>query len=170
MADQRDLFDGTYFSTAIFLILESFVLYFIAKLFNKFVTFIFRKKNHVVVDNNKYGDAIERELRKTQEQILYDYLHETYWKQKYKDKISYKEKLSVDDLKPVLRISKSDRKIHIVYSKKSLWKLAFSEKLEAGANEKFGFIFKGLKSWCIEETRGRFANVMQDLLEFRQVY
>lgn len=113
-------------------------------------------------NNNKNNDG---ELCDVRLSVFINYLNRAYWKHTAHPVAN---EYTRDNLKPVMRLSKSRRKIHIVYSKNTLMKLAFSSNLNRGVNERFAFIFKGLKSWSVDETRGRFSDVMQDLLEFRQ--
>lgn len=173
-----DIFDEAFAVNGIILLAESCLIYLFVVLLHTLMRCcksLKSSKKHVAESNikneYKYGDAhVNKEDQRNLEKYFYDYLYNTYWASKHERlPQSNDRKLNVSNLKPVLRVTKTERKIHCVYSKKTLWNLAFSERLEDGNNEKFGFIFKGLKSWCVEETQGRFANVMQDLLEFRQV-
>ena len=167
--------DETYITTLIFIAVNSFIIavtfYFVTSLFN----FLARhnqnsEKTHVPCANeNKYGSEKNKEYGYHLQQTLYSYLHNKYWKVKHEFSSPKAKELTEDDLKPVLRIYDKERKIHIIYSKKTVWDLAFSEKVESGASEKFAFIFKGLKPWSVEETKGRFDNVLDDLFQFRQV-
>ena len=167
--------DETYITTLIFISVNSFIIavtfYFVTSLFNFFARHNQNsEKTHVPCANeNKYGSEKDKEYRYHLQQTLYSYLHKNYWKAKHEFNSPKTRELTEHDLKPVLRIYDKERKIHIIYSKKTIWDLAFSEKVESGASEKFAFIFKGLKSWSVEETKGRFDNVLNDLFQFRQV-
>lgn len=165
--------DDTYLTTNIIIAVGSLILYLLCLLLWKLTDCCKTFAGRVVIDaksESKYDVARSENPALSDEAIVYRYLYKTYWKKcKHHPRPSKTSEIFETDFKPVLRIYDHDRNIHIIYSRKTVWKLAFSEKLESGRNEKFGFVFKGLKSWSAEETQGRFANVMQDLFELRQV-
>jgi len=171
------LSDDTYLSNNIIILVLSIVIYLLFWLFHSLTNCFSAHAKHVASEEivNKYGGISEDNTVDPEkgllsdEAIVYDYLHKTYWSKKYKTLHPRKQKITETSFRPTLRHFNKQRDIHIIYSKKTLWRLAFSEKLESGLNEKFAFIFKGLKSWSVEETQGRFSDVMEDLLEFRQV-
>lgn len=167
------LTDDTYQVTNVIITLECFLLYLVCWLLWQLTKCFRAYAYHVVEETKSEINKIKTPLDKTpsDEAIVYRYLHKTYWeKRKHQRSLTRSsDEITESDFRPVLRIYDKDRNIHIIYSRKTVWKLAFSESLESGHNEKFGFVFKGLKSWSSEETQGRFANVMQDLFELRQV-
>lgn len=172
--------DDTYFCNNVSLVVLSVVIYVLFWFFRLLTHCFSTRAKHVVAEEKDASiscDNSSRELTKTKspgeltdEEIIYRYLYKTYWYTKYPEKNPRKRsKITEKDFRPTLRHYNVDRDIQIIYSRQTVWRLAFSEKLELGANEKFAYVFKGLKSWSTEETQGRFANVTDDLLEFRQV-
>lgn len=173
--------DDTYFCNNVSLVILSVVIYVLFWFFRLLTRCFSTHAKHVVTEekdaSTSCDDNNSQELTKTKslgeptdEEIIYRYLYKTYWFTKYPEKNARKRsKITEKDFRPTLRHYNVDRDIQIIYSRKTVWRLAFSEKLELGANEKFAYVFKGLKSWSADETQGRFANVTDDLLEFRQV-
>lgn len=168
--------DDTYFCNNVSLVVLSIVIYLLFLLFRLLTRCFSAHAKHVVQKEKDGGTSYEKRPTKsppsgefTDEQIIYDYLYRTYWFKKYPEKNPRKRKITEKDFRPALRHYDTDRDIQIVYSRQTVWRLAFSEKLELGAKENFAYVFKGLKSWSSEETQGRFANVTADLLQFRQV-
>lgn len=175
--------NDTYFCNNLSLVILSVVIYILFWFFRLLTRCFSTHAKHVVTvekNANISCDDCSQELTKiksttapgepTDEEIIYRYLYRTYWFTKYPKKNPRKRsKITEKDFRPTLRHYNKDRDIQIIYSRQTVWRLAFSEKLELGANEKFAYVFKGLKSWSSEETQGRFANVTADLLEFRQV-
>ena len=169
-----DFFDQSFICTTFILFLISCILFIMVYLPTLFVKKLFIEKSnenqtHVGRSQNvnKYGAHFTDE--ETSKKLIYDYLYDKYWKKRYEYAPPRRKEISAQDLRPVLRITDTERRIHVVYSKSTLWELVFSEKLECGVREKFGFVFKGLKSWSLQETQGRFSDVTEDLLKFRQV-
>ena len=160
----------TVLSTNLIVLIECFVIYFLFWLWYKLHDCCRKRAKHVVEEIIQDKDGVESSDINTlsDEAIVYNFLHQNYWCKKFPER-SKKKKISEKDFRPTMRHFDKDRDIYIVYSKKTVWRLAFSENLESGLKEKFAFVFKGLRSWSVQETQGRFANVMQDLLEFRQV-
>ena len=164
--------DDTYFCNNVSLTALSVAIYVLFWLFRSLTRCFSTHAKHVVAKEKDAGTSCgeEPEAEVTDEEIIYRYLYKNYWFTKYPEKNPRKRsKISEKDFRPALRHYNIDRDIQIIYSRQTVWRLAFSEKLELGANEKFAYIFKGLKSWSTEETQGRFANITDDLLKFRQV-
>ena len=91
---------------------------------------------------------------------IYDYIKERYWN----------SKKSVDTSKkhwsPLMRISRGERHIHIVYSKSTLEQIVSRVISNTTDRVQFAYIFKGLKTLSLDETRARFDEVTDDHLSF----
>ncbi len=109
--------------------------------------------------------------QQTPEKILFKYLYDKYWSKRHKDIIiSIPDSVKLGDFKQVARVRNCRPLILIIYSKRSVWELGLSDYAEQGLREKFCFVLRGPKSFSNEERAEKFYHVMQDLIEFRQVW
>lgn len=102
--------------------------------------------------------------------IIYRYLYRNYWNKKHRELESLLPgDLSYRDFKQVHRVTHTSPPILVIYSKKSVWELSLSERVEQGHKEQFSFFMRGPESASNKERIMKLNYVVDDLIRFRKV-
>ena len=133
---------------------------------------------HVVENPNRRRVAASSPSRENSledllspEQLLYRYLHKRYWGERGKhceDRLP--GVITCKDFKQVCRVTRTSPPMLLIYSKKSVWELGLSDRVEQGYKEQFSFVMRGPESSSNEMQTIKMQYAVNDLIEFRQVH